>query len=174
MKAFFVILFVVCLVGPVSGGSFEVDAGNGQLAEQLYIDKTISGSIGMFAYAEKIGPWSQFYAGPTLSLGKGVSLSIGLGMESGSRQMRRSGSIGVGTGRFSAIYVRENGGSGLWDRWEADYQVAGKFGLGLTDRVITRFDKGYNGVITCAVNKQNTVKISFGQAGEELSWVIGF
>lgn len=174
MRTIIVALLTIFCAMPCVASSFEIDAGNGQVVEQVLLDHKFTSTLGVSAYGFHSKEWSEWYVGPTWAPSENIAFSVGAGRETGSGKTRWGGSVWVGKGRFSATYLWEDGGSGWWSKTDIALQASPKMTLALTNRVYTRLDKGLNGVATYAIDKANTIKLSLGRAGVEGSWVVSF
>ena len=176
MRTIILIVILVTIASAVMASYLEVDQNpaSGSMAIQGYFEKKCSDRFGIFALGCYSKEWSEFYVGPMWAPNDNFLISVGIGREQASDPGRTGGSVWYGSERFSATYLWEDGGSGRWDKADIAYQAFPKLGIGLTNRIYTRFEKGLNGVFLYSVDKTNQVKISVGEAGGETSWIISF
>lgn len=112
--------------------TLEYDIAGDKTQIQICVEKPISGKVGAFAYSCQSKGWSETYAGLTYAPRPEIQIAIGAGQETGGNRI--GGWIWAGKGRFSAIYLYEDGVTGTWDKYIIKYQATKNLGLGWTKK----------------------------------------
>lgn len=76
----------------------------------------------------------EVYAGPTWSPRKWIEVGVSAGLEKDTHPWRVEQSLWLGHGRVSGLLILEEGGSGLWYKATADYQVSKRLSAGYLDQ----------------------------------------
>lgn len=126
-------LATLSLAGMAPASSIEYDRRGNSEQIQVCLERPIKGSVGVFAYSCQTKNWGETYVGPELNgrfSNVNYQVAYGAGLETGG--FRHGGWLWAGRGKFSAIYLHEDGATGAWYKTTVKYQVADKIALGLT------------------------------------------
>lgn len=93
--------------------------------DALFGERFNGGSIGWSAFLLTCQGWSEALVGPTWSPRPWMELWGGVGVETDDNPTRYSGSLWLGnqSGTRSLIFIREEGGSGHWNKGVAQFSV---------------------------------------------------
>ncbi len=95
------------------------------------LTQSIKGNLGSFEWFQVQQGYSQAYAGATYSPKPWLQFALGGGLEEAKSPARLGSYIWMGKGKLSGLFVFEDGGSGIWFKTEANYQVFSKLGVGM-------------------------------------------
>jgi len=98
----------------------------------IYIQGPIGNSakFGWSAWSLTSKPWSEAYAGPTWTPRAWITLSVSAGLETNKHPFRGAGSVWVGKAKWAESYTYERGGSGVWYKSLATYQLTKRTAIG--------------------------------------------
>jgi hypothetical protein len=135
------------------------------------MQKHLGQGFGLFGYGCVAPGWSEAYAGATYSPVSWIEIAAGAGSEQYTKQVRLGGWIWAGYGRFSGLYLLENGGTGRWHKLELRAKVAPTFSLGWVDKAAA----GHGPFVEWRFDSSLTIKASsFGHSQGELALSTSF
>ena len=126
------IAILIIVAFPCFSDSLELDRTGDATQIQICVERPVACKIGAFAYSCQATSWSETYVGLTYAPRPEIQIALGAGQEIGGNRL--GGWLWAGKGRFSAIYLYEDGESGTWDKCIAKYQVTEKFAFGWTKK----------------------------------------
>lgn len=126
------------LVSAQPSGWLEVQnfsgKGEGHQEYKGYVRGPIEGKLGWSAFGTTSEQYSQAYGGLTYAPSASMELSLSAGVETADDPLRYAGSLWIGKGRASLLYIYENGGSGPWEALLGTYAVSEKLKIGILSR----------------------------------------
>lgn len=151
------LIIMLALSVPCSASFVEYDRSGGSEQIQVCLEKNISNRVGIFAYSCQTENWGETYVGPELNgrfSNVSYQLAYGIGQETGG--FRHGGWIWAGRGKFSAIYLHEDGATGTWDKLVLKCQVNDRLTVGYTKKMYA----GQGLYAEYKLGKSTTVKYS--------------
>lgn len=138
MKKIISALFALAglLATPAFAGTIDLEYDHTKGCEMYsaYLDQTLVGKTGLFAYAATTSTdWSEAYGGLSYATSPNLCLSFGAGGQSGTNETRFGGSIWTGKEKASLLWLWEQGG-GKWNKLVLKYQATPKIAVGYVEK----------------------------------------
>lgn len=119
----------VCAEFALAGGYVEYQGkladGHLQPTLDLSTGKAFSEHFGWSAFFLSCEGWSEGLVGPTVSPTSWLQVGVSAGIESDPKVTRFGSFVWAGSDRASFVLVHEDGGSGIWTKSVAKYNVTG-------------------------------------------------